>query len=169
MPWAALSLLLPLLASAHSASDAYLTLTAPSAAVLHGPAVLHGQWDVALRDLDFALQLDDDGDGRLNWGEVRRHLPQIERYVYRGLKIRDDRQRSCAIKPTGRMIDGHADGSYAVLLFDVQCGRTASITVDYGLFFDIDPSHRGIFLMHDGPGDATALLSPANASIHLSL
>ena len=55
---------------AHSASDAYLTLS-DDGTVAEGRRVIHGQWDVALRDLDFVLKLDDDGDGRLTWGEVR--------------------------------------------------------------------------------------------------
>jgi len=59
---------LPHQADGHSASDAYLTLTA-DAVQAPGQSTLHGQWDVALRDLDFVLKLDDDGDGRLTWGK----------------------------------------------------------------------------------------------------
>ena len=61
---------LPLLLSAaiarsHSASDAYLTLSADA-----DKSTLHGQWDIALRDLDFVLRLDDDGDGVLRGPEL---------------------------------------------------------------------------------------------------
>lgn len=165
-----LPVLAPLIACAHSASDAYLTLTA-SPGVIHGPihGPIHGQWDVALRDLDFALRLDDDGDGRLTWGEVRHHLSQVEHYVYPRLRITDSHGRPCALQPTDRRIDAHADGSYVALLFDVRCATASAITLDYDLFFDIDPSHRGIFVMHAGANDATALLSPANARLHLEL
>jgi hypothetical protein len=31
----------------------------------------HGQWDIALRDLDYAIGLDQDGDGQLTWDEIR--------------------------------------------------------------------------------------------------
>jgi hypothetical protein len=63
---------------AHSASDAYLNLTVDGGN-RRGMFVVHGQWDIALRDLDFVLKLDDDGDGRLSWGEVRHHQAAIAR------------------------------------------------------------------------------------------
>jgi hypothetical protein len=50
-------LLWPRPALAHKPSDSYLT---PGRATAH----VTGRWDIALRDLDFALGLDADGDGR---------------------------------------------------------------------------------------------------------
>ena len=32
---------------------------------------LRGQWDIALRDLEYAIGLDADGDGAITWGELR--------------------------------------------------------------------------------------------------
>src|SRR5690242_10542416 len=55
-------------AAAHKASDAYLQ-------VEEGEAGLTIRWDIALRDLDAALDIDADGDGRLTWGEVRSAWP----------------------------------------------------------------------------------------------
>ena len=46
---------------AHKASDSYLVLDVQGAQVV-------GQWDIALRDIDFALGLDADGDGSITWG-----------------------------------------------------------------------------------------------------
>jgi len=154
-------------ASAHSASDAYLTLTAQSAA---RPLVIHGQWDIALRDLDFVLGLDDDGDGHISWGEVRRHQAAIERYAYAHLQIGDGSGASCTIKPTSQMIDAHADGAYAALFFDATCARVPQkLQLDYHLFFSIDPSHRGIFVFHSGQNIATSVLSPQTSRINLGL
>jgi len=73
-------------ACAHSASDAYLTLTADAPSPSR-KAAMHGQWDIAQRDLDFVLKLDDDGDGRVTWGEVRHHLSVIEQYAYAHLGV----------------------------------------------------------------------------------
>ena len=154
---------------AHSASDAYLNLTVDGGS-LQGVFVVHGQWDIALRDLDFVLKLDDDGDGRLSWGEVRHHQSAIERYAYGYLSFRGDSGNGCVIKPTRQMIDDHADGAYAALFFDVVCKRVPlKLGLHYDLFFAIDPSHRGIFVMHDGANVATAVLSPQNDVIDLTL
>ena len=51
-------------AQAHKPSDSYLVVS------IDGDTV-RGQWDIALRDLDFAIGLDADGDGNITWGEVR--------------------------------------------------------------------------------------------------
>jgi hypothetical protein len=153
---------------AHSASDAYLNLTLNDGAG-PGSVVLHGQWDIALRDLDFVLQLDDDGDGKLAWGEVRRHLGAIERYAYASLHFDGGVGNACAVKPTRHMIDAHADGAYVALFFDLVCSRApVKLRLRYNLFFAIDPSHRGIFLMQRGADTATAVLSPVNSSIELT-
>jgi len=150
---------------AHSASDAYMNLTVHS----HGAeSVVQGQWDIALRDLDFVLRLDDDGDGRLTWGEVRRHQAAIERYAYASLHFDGGPGNACTIKPGAQRVDEHADGAYAALFFDVRCARTPrKLTLDYRMFFPVDPSHRGILVVHDGADIATAVLSPSNARIDL--
>jgi len=45
---------------AHKASDSYLVIDVQGAQV-------SGQWDIALRDIDFALGLDTDGNGEITW------------------------------------------------------------------------------------------------------
>jgi hypothetical protein len=159
----------PPVVRAHSASDAYLNLTVDSGSP-RGMFVAHGQWDIALRDLDFVLKLDDDGDGRLRWGEVRHHQMAIERYAYAYLSFSGDSGNACVIKPMRQMIDDHADGAYAALFFDVVCKQAPlKLRLHYDLFFAVDPSHRGIFVMHDRANLATAVLSPQNDVIDLTL
>jgi hypothetical protein len=167
----ALSLLLGTAVSepvcAHSASDAYITLSSDGA-IANGRSELHGQWDISLRDLDFVLKLDDDGNGRVTWREVRNHQGAIADYAYRFLRVDGGTANQCAIKPRRQMIDDHADGAYAALFFDIVCDHVArKLTLHYSLFFNIDPSHRGIFVMHKGADIATALFSPDNAKIEL--
>jgi hypothetical protein len=165
---AALSCLaMPRDVAAHSASDAYLTLTTDRSAAA-GPSVIHGQWDIALRDLDFVLKLDDDGDGRLSWGEVHRHQAAIDRYVYQHLALDGGAGHACSIKPGRQLIDAHADGAYAALFFEATCSRPSpKLTLSYSLFFAVDPSHRGILVMRNAGAVATAVLSPENAKIDL--
>jgi hypothetical protein len=151
-------------AFAHSASDAYLTLTAESGATSR---IVHAQWDIALRDLDFVLALDADGDGNVTWGELRARQSDIARYVYPALNAASA-AGACTIKPTSQKVVDHADGAYAVLLFDIGCPASASaMTLGYQLFFAIDPSHRGIVVMRNADRVATSLLSPDHASVRL--
>lgn len=154
-------------ARAHSASDAFLTL-----AVAQGPTtgtVIEGQWDIALRDLHFVHRLDDDGDGNLTWGEVRAHEADITRIAYARLRIAGD-GASCPIEPTRLLVSTRADGAYAALLFRAVCDKhPQELAVEYKLFFDVDPTHRGIAVIRTATGTATALFAPDNARVALTL
>ena len=68
-------------AFAHKPSDSYLAISVEGTDV-------HGQWDIALRDLDFAIGLDDNGDGNITWGEVKAHQAEIAAYALARLKLR---------------------------------------------------------------------------------
>ncbi len=152
-------------AGAHSASDAYLTISGTGQAA----APLQGQWDVALRDLDFVLGLDADGDGNITWAELKRRQADISRYVMAGLKLSSGKH-TCRITPGRQLVDRRADGSYAALFFDIDCGPGArTLTLDYSLFFKIDPSHRAILVSRQGSDAATGLLSPEHARVELRL
>jgi hypothetical protein len=161
--------LAPVAASAHSASDAYLTLDVQSGTGTGGNTVIRAQWDIALRDLHFVLGLDDDGDGNITWSELRTHQGAIDKYAYSYLQVSDN-GKPCTVRPTRQWVDGHADGAYAALFFDIVCvGAPKRITLDYRLFFTLDPSHRGILVLRSGERTATSLLSPQNARIELGL
>ncbi|HET7097948.1 MAG TPA: hypothetical protein VFJ68_11215, partial [Casimicrobiaceae bacterium] len=67
-------------AAAHSMSDAYLTLDAAGSS--NGETVVRAQWDIALRDLDFAIGLDANGDGNITWRELRERQEAVARYAY---------------------------------------------------------------------------------------
>lgn len=143
------------LACAHKPSDSYLGVVSEN-------GVLHGQWDIALRDLDFAVGLDANGDGEITWGELRAKHAELDAYALTRLSVSVDGRR-CALAPLAHLVDDHSDGTYAVLRFSIECGSMAQaheITIEYKLFFDLDPSHRGLLrLQHDGH-TRTAILGP---------
>jgi hypothetical protein len=139
---------------AHKPSDSYLAISVDGAA-------LRGQWDIALRDLEFAIGLDADGNGEITWGELKSRRKQVESYALSRLKLLAD-GKPCALAPTDLLVDEHSDGAYAVLRFDADCGRRApgSVEIAYSLFFDIDPTHRGLLLFERGGAAQTGVLSP---------
>jgi hypothetical protein len=150
-------------AYAHSASNAYLTLT-----VQPGDPVVHVQWDVALRDLEFVLGINRAGDGKLTWGELLDRRDDVTRYVYSHIAF-SAAERPCAVSANAFQVDEHSDGAYAVLTFEVRCGDRppASLDLNYSLFFDVDPTHRGIVVARAGNQVSTAVASPDNARIRL--
>jgi len=121
----------------HKASDAYLTIERDGRA-------LHGQWDIALRDLDNALGLDANGDGQITWGEVRTREVDIAGYALARLAVSSGGER-CHLVPSAWLIDTHTDGVYAVMTLDGACGQAGpTLAIDYRLFDGLDPQHRGL-------------------------
>jgi hypothetical protein len=153
-------------ATAHKESDAYLTLHADRSD-LH---TLDGQWDIALRDLDFALGIDSNHDGLITWGEVQAHRRAIEDYALARLAVRGD-GLTCAMQPTAQEIDDHTDGAYDVIEFRAVCDKDipAELTVVYRLFDNIDPYHRGIVTIRANGITAGAVLGPEDPTTTLNL
>lgn len=156
----------PVVASAHKESDAYLTLRTNSA----NNHVLQGQWDIALRDLNFVMPIDSNHNGEITWGEVQAHRVAIEQYALSRLAVKGD-GLTCAMHSTGQKIDAHTDGAYDVILFDAVCDKEIpnKLTIDYRLFYNVDPYHRGIVTIHAKGKTAGAVLGPKNPSISLDL
>lgn len=135
-----LLLQLPLAALAHKPSDSYLTLRADA----NRPEVAV-RWDIALRDLDYVLELDRDGKGLLTWGEVRTREAEITRYATGHLALSAG-GKSCTWQPAAPLqLDKHSDGTYAVLSLLAKCEDFGQgLQLRYSLLFDVDPSHRGL-------------------------
>jgi hypothetical protein len=140
-------------ALAHKPSDSYLTMSVPK----DGSDVTV-RWDIALRDLDYVLQLDRDNDGALTWGEVRSRGDDITKYATANLAL-TSKDKACALTTAAPMqLDKHSDGTYAVLSLTAACGAaiTEALQVKYSLLFDVDPSHRGL-VQWLPPGEKEAL------------
>ena len=141
------------IAHAHKASDSYLQLDTAD----HGLTV---RWDIALRDLDAALDLDVDEDGKLTWGEVRTAWPRIEAYALARLGI-----DGCPLHRTGQALERRNDGAYAVLFLAADCNLPPSPAITYTLFREVDPTHRGIAKIHRaGQPPVLRLLDPGNVA-----
>jgi hypothetical protein len=142
---------------AHKPSDSYLTLRQDGKTIA-------GQWDIALRDLDFAIGLDADGNGEITWGELRVRHADIAAYAAARLAIEGDGQ-ACVIRTGEQLVDQHTDGAYTVLRFEVGCpAPPAQLRVSYRLFADLDPQHRGLLRLDAQGNSRAAVLGPAAPS-----
>ncbi|MCB1886086.1 MAG: HupE/UreJ family protein [Rhodocyclaceae bacterium] len=145
--------LLPSLATAHKASDSYLVLTA-------GPGEAQTlRWDLALRDLDLALDLDRDGDRVLRWGELRPQLDAIAAHAADSLALLAAGGQPCALTLTPRGLEARSDGNYLVLAGDAACPGGLQ-GIDYRFLASRDPTHRGLLRQDDGGATSVRPLDP---------
>ena len=166
-------------AQAHKPSDSYLTLGATTPASATSGKVITAAWDIALRDLDYVLQLDRDGNGELTWGETRQREADITKLATGALLINADGQACPWAANAPMALDKHSDGTYAVLSLTAQCpagnSTPKNVSMTYSLFSDVDPTHRGLvqWLGHGTKGDAPSsqalVFSNDSASQALSL
>lgn len=138
---------------AHKPSDSYLYLQVQEQSI-------QGQWDIALRDLDYAIGLDGNSDGQITWGELRTRHEVLAAYALSHLSISSD-SSPCIIRDGEQLVDRHSDGAYAVLRFSVACNAMPRVlNLSYQLFFNLDPSHRGLLRLQQQGNTQTAVFSP---------
>lgn len=143
---------------AHKASDSYLQLTISGVDV-------SGQWDIALRDIDFAIGLDANSDGDISWGEVRAKHEDLSAWALGRLSLQ--RGGQCSLQVTEHLVDSHTDGAYAVLRLMGTCpADSAEMSLNYRLLFDQDDLHRGLLKLDLDNVTHAAVLSPEQPKVN---
>ncbi len=139
----------------HKSSDSFLNLTVTGKHIV-------GRWDIALRDLEYALSLDIDGDGAITWFELRTRYEEIKNYAFTNLRVNSGSTK--CIRQSGQLqVDHHTDGNYAVLNFNLDCSETVfELGIDYQLLFDLDPTHRGLVTINQDERNEFLVFSPEN-------
>ena len=151
----------PRTAHAHKASDAYLQMQVAGDAV-------DLRWDIALRDLDAVLELDSNGDRKLSWGEVNGRMDEIRAYALARLRLQQGRCALAQAAPPA--VDDRIDGAYLVFQFQARCDVSAALSIDYQLFREVDPTHRGLLrIVTEAGGDPLVRsLDPSGGPVTLS-
>jgi len=137
---------------AHKASDSYLVLDTQGQHVA-------GQWDIALRDIDFAIGLDADGNGEITWGELRARHTAMAAWALSALTL--ERGGACTLQVKQHQVDEHTDGAYAVLKLAGTCpSGQGELGVNYRLLFDQDALHRGLLRVDLDGVTHSAIMAP---------
>ncbi len=142
-------------AQAHKPSDSYLSFKSE-------PGHVTGQWDIALRDLEYAIGLDADGNGEITWGELSARHQDLASYALARLQVSAG-DAACVLQATDHLVDRHSDGAYAVIRFSGDCAAAGTLKIRYGLFFELDPTHRGLVRIEAGGVTQTAVFGPERA------
>jgi hypothetical protein len=121
-------------AHAHATSQAYLQLRGDGQQT-------QLQADMALRDLDAALDLDADGDAQLTWGELRRAEPLIQAWLAQGVSLVGCR---AAWQPGPLALVQRGDGLYARVNLAAPCALPSAQPLHYQLLGEVDTTHRAL-------------------------
>jgi len=144
---------------AHTTSDSYLNINLSEQ---QGSV----SWAISVRDLEYAVGLDVNTDGKITWAEILARKQVIEAYVLSRLTLyskENQLKQSCYIDNNSLMVDDKTDGAY--LVFDIisPCLNSFSnknLSIDYQLMFDIDKNHRGLILIESQSKNVTSVASP---------
>ena len=141
-------------AQAHLASSGFLDLEARGRR-------LDGSIELSVRDVEVAIGVDANGDGRITWGELRSAEPRLVRYLAEHLAVAAD-DSDCALRFGHLEVNARVDGNYAWLPFEAQCARApARLGIRYHVLAGLDPSHRGLLRLTAGDRVQTAVLDPS--------
>jgi HupE / UreJ protein len=142
-------------AQAHKSSDSYLSLNINERGVT-------GQWDIALRDLGSAVEIDVNNDGEITWGEVRRAQTAISSHALTNLRIEQGAMR-CPLRDEAHTLVEHSDGVYLRIPLAAQCDLKSDLplTIGYTLLRGIDAQHRGLLALTSFGAAVTRVLDPA--------
>ena len=153
-------------AHAHSASNGFVTLQVADTHIT-------GSIELAIRDGEIAVGLDSNGDGKVTWGELQSHQPELDTYIKQHLRIGDgagDDVAPCTLTTEDIQVNQRVDGNYLWLPFTAQCQQQPKqLSIDYRLLSDVDASHRGLLTLTAWGNTQSAVLGGKSGAQLLSL
>lgn len=147
------------LVSAHQLSTAYANLQINE----HG--LITGEWQVRLYDLEQAIGVDIDGDGKLRWQELQTRADRVNQYLANQLLIDRGDSKCTLVLSNEWKIDSHFNESYLLVPLRAQCALAGAIRVNYNAFFKEDAEHKLLLNLHSNAATSSRVLSDSQRNI----
>jgi HupE / UreJ protein len=142
-------------AQAHIASNGFVV------ASVQGQEIT-GSIELAVRDVELAIGVDANHDGKVTWGELRASQPQLLQYIAQHLLFVTP-EGACTLQLGALRVNDRVDGRYAWLPLAAHCPNVVSrLSIRYSLLADIDPSHRGLLTLTAGEVAQSGVLGGAS-------
>lgn len=142
-------------ADAHATSTSYLTAHATAK-----DASVDITWDFAVVDAHWSVGLDDDGDGRITWGEIERHREDLAALATSHLAL-ERGGATCISRLNDLQLTSHAGEPHLSTSLHAECPKTGALLLSATLFFDRDTTQRTLIDVVTAGGAFTSILSPA--------
>lgn len=156
-----LLLCLPCAGLAHSLSDSYLELS-------FSEGTVDGYWRIAVSDLELAVGVDENNDGRISWGELRQNRETINRHVLQRLVLQHE-NAVCELSAGDHEIATMNAGTFLHIPLSADCAPEGPLRISYDFLFTIDASHRGMMTLNSNGNTALLVFSPDKPVQTLSL
>jgi len=149
-------------AQAHIASNGFLVARVAGSGV-------DGSLELAVRDVELAVGVDANRDGRISWGELRAGEPRLLQYVSQRLGL-TAQGGACTLSFQALQVNDRVDGSYAWLPYTARCpGTVRHLGIRYRMLQDVDPSHRGLLTLTTVGFAQTAVLGGPNPQLTIDV
>lgn len=148
--------------AAHQLSTAYANLA------INSQGLVSGEWQVRLYDLEQAIGVDVDGDGKLRWQELQARAQSVNQYLGNHLHLNRG-EKSCALVINDDWkIDSHFNEAYLLVPVRAQCALAGNISVQYSAFFNEDTEHKLLLTIASHSATSSRVLSDAQRNIEWS-
>jgi hypothetical protein len=124
------------LVSAHQLSTAYANLQ------INDQGLITGEWQVRLYDLEQAIGVDTNGDGKLRWQELQTRADSVNHYLANQLSIHRGENQCTLVLSDEWKIDSHFNESYLLIPLRAQCALAGALQIHYSAFFKEDAEHK---------------------------
>jgi len=153
-----IALLASMSVQGHATSTSYLVATDTA-----GDGNVRMTWDLSVAEVHWALNLDDDGDGRIRWGEIEAHRAGIEALALGQLVVarapRGGNETRCDTSLDDLLLATHAGEPHVSLAIRAPCAGKGPLAISAGLFLGQSASQRTLIEVTTAAGPFTAALS----------
>ncbi len=160
--WFLLLFLFSLMIEAHQSKENYIDVNITADHVF-----LH--CDIETDNFQSVIDLDDNNNSVVSWKELYNHQQQIETHLLSQIHLTQNNQL-ITLSPSEYKIYRKLDQSYLnILLHGDVTSQETDLSLEYTLFFDIDPLQRMFLSVTTADNNITQLFSPRQTSHQLSL
>ncbi len=146
--------------SAHQLSTAYANLE------INDQGLVTGEWQVRLYDLEQAIGVDSDGDGKLRWRELQTRTDSVNQYLANQLVIQRGDSKCTLVLSNEWKIDSHFNEAYLLVPLRAQCALAGAIGVSYSAFFKEDAEHKLLLNLRSDTAASSRVLSDSQREIN---
>ena len=146
-------------ASAHQLSTAYAKVN------INDQGLITGEWQVRLYDLEQAIGIDVDRDGKLRWQELQDRAALVNQYLASQLLFSRGASDCTLVLSDDWKIDSHFNESYLLVPLRAQCALSGDIEVRYSAFFKEDAEHKLLLNLHSKSAASSRILSDSQRKI----